>query len=139
MEPCHIPEIARLERLCFSHPWSEAALREELENPDAVFLVCLLNGKPAGYAGMHAPAGDCYLDNIAVFPQFRRQGLGAKLLEALEARAVERGGSFLTLEVRPSNREALALYRSRGYSEAGRRKNFYEDPREDALLLTKYF
>lgn len=135
----HLEDIAALERLCFSQPWSEASLREELENPDAVFLVCMEGDQFAGYAGMHTPAGDCYIDNIAVVPACRNKGVAGSLLKALEEKARERGGSFLSLEVRPSNTAAVRLYRSFGFAEAGVRKRFYEAPEEDALILTKSF
>lgn len=135
----HIGEIARLERLCFSEPWSESSLREELQNPGAVFLAAMLGETLVGYCGMHTPMGECYLDNIAVFPEYRGLGIGSLLLEELENRARRLGGSFLTLEVRPSNTGAVRLYLSRGYVREGIRKRFYRDPEEDALLLTKHF
>ena len=72
----HIPHITELEQLCFSEPWSENALREELSNPDAFFIAAEVEGKVAGYGGMHTPWGDCYIDNIAVFPEFRKMGVG---------------------------------------------------------------
>ena len=130
-------DLARLERLCFSRPWSRQALKEELTNPAACFLVGEEAGEVLGYAGMHCAAGECYVDNVAVFPEARRQGVGRKLMEALLQAAAARGGEFLSLEVRPSNLEALALYRGLGFREVGRRRRFYDDPVEDGLLLTK--
>ena len=137
MEERHLDDLARLERLCFSRPWSRQALKEELTNPAACFLVWEEAGKVLGYAGMHCAAGECYVDNVAVFPEARRQGVGRKLMEALLQAAAARGGEFLSLEVRPSNLEALALYRGLGFREVGRRRRFYDDPVEDGLLLTK--
>lgn len=137
MEERHLDDLARLERLCFSRPWSRQALKEELTNPAACFLVGEEAGEVLGYAGMHCAAGECYVDNVAVFPEARRQGVGRKLMEALLQAAAARGGEFLSLEVRPSNLEALALYRGLGFREAGRRRRFYDDPVEDGLLLTK--
>lgn len=139
MDAGHISAVAELERLCFSQPWSEKSLAEELDNPNAAFFTALRDGKVAGYAGMHCVCGEGYLDNVAVFPAFRRQGVAAALLAALENEARQRGGEFLSLEVRPSNRQAIALYKKLGFAEAGRRKDFYSGPREDALLLTKRF
>ena len=130
-------DLARLERLCFSRPWSRQALKEELTNPAVCFLVGEEAGEVLGYAGMHCAAGECYVDNVAVFPEARRQGVGRKLMEALLQAAAARGGEFLSLEVRPSNLEALALYRGLGFREVGRRRRFYDDPVEDGLLLTK--
>lgn len=137
MEERHLDDLARLERLCFSRPWSLQALKEELTNPAACFLVGEEAGEVLGYAGMHCAAGECYVDNVAVFPEARRQGVGRKLMEALLQAAAARGGEFLSLEVRPSNLEALALYRGLGFREVGRRRRFYDDPVEDGLLLTK--
>jgi len=137
MEERHLDDLARLERLCFSRPWSRQALKEELTNPAACVLVGEEAGEMLGYAGMHCAAGECYVDNVAVFPEARRQGVGRKLMEALLQAAAARGGEFLSLEVRPSNLEALALYRGLGFREVGRRRRFYDDPVEDGLLLTK--
>ena len=137
MEERHLDDLARLERLCFSRPWSRQDLKEELTNPAACFLVGEEAGEMLGYAGMHCAAGECYVDNVAVFPEARRQGVGRKLMEALLQAAAARGGEFLSLEVRPSNLEALALYRGLGFREVGRRRRFYDDPVEDGLLLTK--
>ena len=133
----HLEALARLEAECFSAPWSRQALAEELENPAAVFLVAEEAGAVQGYAGMHCALDECYLDNVAVFPQARRKGVAAALLAALEEAARARGGAFLSLEVRPSNAGALALYRAAGFEEAGRRRAFYRDPPEDGLILTK--
>ena len=137
MEERHLDDLAKLERLCFSRPWSRQALKEELTNPAACFLVGEEAGEMLGYAGMHCAAGECYVDNVAVFPEARRQGVGRKLMEALLQAAAAWGGEFLSLEVRPSNLEALALYRGLGFREVGRRRRFYDDPVEDGLLLTK--
>ena len=135
----HTAALAELEQLCFSRPWSRKALVEELENPAAVFLTAVEEKEVLGYAGMRCAWGECYLDNIAVFPEHRRQGVAKALLLELENRAKRRNGEFLSLEVRASNREAIALYQAMGFQEAGRRKNFYTAPQEDGLIFTKYF
>ena len=137
MEQRHLDRLAELEAMCFSTPWSRKALEEELDNPNAVFLVAEEEGAPLGYAGMHCAAGEGYVDNVAVFPAARRRGVATALLEALELAARDREGEFLSLEVRPSNTGAVALYRRLGFEEAGRRRDFYRDPREDGLILTK--
>ncbi len=133
----HTARLAELERLCFSRPWSREGLEAELGNPAAVFYVALSGEEIAGYAGMHCAAGECYLDNVAVFPKFRRRGAATALLNALLEETARRGGEFLSLEVRPSNLEAVGLYRRFGFREEGRRKDFYAEPREDALIMTK--
>lgn len=133
----HTAQLAELERLCFSRPWSQAALEEELTNPSAVFLVAREENRILGYAGMHCAFEECYVDNVAVFPEFRRRGAASALIGALEEAAKTRGGEFLSLEVRPSNEGAVALYMKLGFREEGRRRGFYSDPLEDGLILTK--
>jgi len=131
----HLDKLAQLEALCFPDPWSREALREETANPHACFLTAIESGEPVGYAGMHFACGEFYMDNIAVHPAHRRRGAARALLEALVGFARENSGVFLTLEVRPSNAAAIALYTSMGFTQVGCRKNFYSHPAEDALLL----
>ena len=137
MNSSHIPVLAELEKMCFSAPWSESSLREELANPLSHFLAAVAEEKTAGYLGVQEVAGEGYITNIAVFPEYRRQGIAQALLEAAEAGAGERGCAFLTLEVRASNKAAAALYSKMGYTVTGERKNFYSNPAENALLMTK--
>lgn len=141
MEKRHIPALVRLEAVCFSTPWTEAGLAAELSKDTAVFFVAEREetGEVLGYAGMEFVCGEGYLDNVAVFPNARRQGAGRALVGALLTYAKAHGGSFVTLEVRPSNAAAIALYESLGFAAAGRRRHFYRDPMEDALLLTRRF
>lgn len=137
MEARHIPELARLEQLCFSEPWSEEGLAAELDNPNAFFRVAeMADGTVLGYVGMHCVAGECYIDNVAVFPQARRMGAASALLQDMTCWAKQNDCAFITLEVRPSNSGAIALYQKFGFAEAGRRKRFYRDPDEDGLILT---
>lgn len=132
-------ELARLEAACFAHPRSEAALLGEIGQPERYLLVTAKQaGELLGYAGLEYVLDEGYLTDVAVFPAVRRRGVGRSLLLELERRGRELGLSFLTLEVREGNAAAIALYRSLGYKEAGHRRGFYTDPREDALLMTKY-
>ncbi len=133
----HVQPAAELEKLCFSSPWSVESLAAELDNPDAFFVAAEENGAFLGYAGMHCPCGDCYVDNIAVCPSARRKGVGEALTRALIAHGEALGGTFISLEVRPSNAAAIHLYEKLGFATAGRRKNFYTNPTEDGLILTK--
>ena len=137
MDQCHIEAVARLEKLCFSSPWSEKSLMDEIGSSGAVFLVAVDRGKLLGYGGMHIPCGDCYIDNIAVFPEERGKGIGRKILEALIFEAKKIDGNFISLEVRGSNSTAISLYTSMGFEKAGLRKNFYTGPTEDGLIMTK--
>ena len=141
MNEGHLEELERLEKLCFSRPWSRRMLAEELENQCAAFLVAEdgVSGKVLGYAGLLVMADEGYITNVAVFPEYRRSGVAAKLIEVFENFARGNRLAFLTLEVRPSNAAAIALYRRFGFQEVGRRKNYYDLPKEDALILTRYF
>lgn len=139
MEERHLDMLVRLEQSCFSEPWTRAGLAEELGNPSAVFAVAEFDGETVGYAGMHCVCGECYVDNVAVFPEFRRKGAATALLSYLMDRARERDGVFLTLEVRESNLPARRAYEAFGFREEGRRKNFYRSPAENALILTLRF
>ena len=97
------------------------------------------NGKVLGYAGLLVMMDEGYITNVAVFPEYRRMGVAAKIIEVYMNFAAANDLAFLTLEVRPSNEAAIALYRRFGFEEVGRRKNYYDLPKEDALILTRYF
>lgn len=137
----HLEELEKLERICFSRPWSRKMLAEELENQCAAFLVAedSVSGRVLGYAGLMVVADEGYITNVAVFPEYRRQGIAAQILQVFVQFAAANHLAFLTLEVRPSNAAATALYQGFGFEEVGRRKNYYDLPKEDALILTKYF
>ncbi len=137
----HLDELERLERICFSRPWSKRMLGEELDNACAAFLVAEDSdtGAVLGYAGLLAMMDEGYITNVAVFPEYRRRGIAAKIIEVFMNFASANKLAFLTLEVRPSNTAAIALYQGFGFEEVGRRKNYYDLPKEDALILTRYF
>lgn len=136
MSPAHIPALAALERECFSDPWSEKALAEELDVPSAVFLTALMGEEVAGYMGAHYLGDSVYVCNIAVFPAFRRQSVASALLAAHMAEARERGMKEITLEVRVSNAAARSLYEKWGFENRGIRPRFYSDPEEGAAIYT---
>lgn len=136
MSECDIAEVARLEKECFSSPWSEQQLREELDNPTARFLVLKLGEKVLGYIGANNIANEVYITNIAVFPEYRQKGYGEKLLSRLCYLSTAEGAEFVTLEVRKSNKTAIRLYEKCGFEKVGERKNFYFDPTEDAYIYT---
>ena len=136
----HLDEVAELERICFSVPWSRNMLAEELDNLLSAFLVALDDsGKVVGYAGVQVILDEGYITNVAVRPECRRQGIAAKLLQVFLDFARANQLAFLTLEVRASNYDASALYGSRGFRSVGRRKNYYEHPKEDAIIMTLEF
>ena len=133
----HIISLAGLEKICFSEPWSEEGLRAELTKSEARFFVCEYDGEIAGYMGMHIILDECYITNVAVFPRFRRKGIGEALVRHSVQKAAEENCSFITLEVRVSNSSAIALYEKAGFVSVGERKNFYSSPTENALIMTK--
>lgn len=132
----HIRGMAEIERLCFSTPWNEEMLAEELTNSRAVYAVALSRGRVLGYAGMHAVLDEGYITNVAVHPDSRRRGIGNALVQTLIGCGQDTGLAFLTLEARAGNREAISLYTSCGFGEAGRRSGYYKEPKEDAVLMT---
>ena len=138
LEPRHIKDIAKLESLCFSEPWSEEGILEAYRLGTR-FFVAETGKMLIGYIGIKAVVDEGYITNIAVFPEFRRKGVAAALLNKVFDYAKEKRLSFVSLEVRPSNNAAVSLYQKTGIKEEGRRKDFYRLPREDALIMTKRF
>lgn len=130
-----IPKIHKLEALCFSSPWSEAALESELSNSHARFLVCKINGEIAGYLGSHFIFDECSITNVAVFPEFRRKSVASELINSLCALAKDSSITSIFLEVRKSNDAARRLYEKCGFSVCGERKSFYTAPLEDAYIM----
>ena len=140
MNADHLDEVAELERICFSTPWSRNMLAEELDNLLSAFLVALDDrDRVVGYAGVQVILDEGYITNIAVRPECRQQGIAGKLLQVFLDFAQANKLAFLTLEVRASNHTAIMLYGSRGFRSVGRRKNYYEHPKEDAIIMTLEF
>jgi ribosomal-protein-alanine N-acetyltransferase len=137
MNPAHVPQIAQLEKICFSDPWSENSIASELDNKLAFWLVATEGETVAGYIGSQTVMEETDMMNVAVHPDFRRQGIAEALVNGLVEHLKAMGSRCLTLEVRASNAPAIALYEKLGFTEIGRRKNYYRNPREDALILRK--
>ena len=133
----HVSQVAALEAICFHDPWSEKSVASELNNPLALWLVAEKDGIVAGYVGSQTVIDETDMMNIAVHPDFRRQGIAQMLVEALVPALAAKGSRYLTLEVRASNDPAIELYRKLGFAEIGRRPRYYRNPREDALILRK--
>ena len=139
MDRSHLAGVAELERMCFSTPWNEAMLEEELYNDTASFIVAEgEDGSVLGYAGLHVILDEGYIDNIAVEEPARKHGVASALLDVY-CRFGAANLAFLTLEVRASNQPAIALYEKHGFVRAGIRKGYYQEPREDAVIMTKEF
>ena len=140
MKTEHLDAVAELERTCFTVPWSRNALAEELDNALSAFLVALdEEERVVGYAGLQVVLDEGYITNVAVRPDCRRRGVAGRLLDVFERFAEGNHLAFLTLEVRAGNYAAIALYGRHGYRGVGRRKNYYEHPREDAVIMTREF
>ena len=135
----HVDEVVKLEKLCFSRPWSREMLNEELDNACAALLVAEEDGKVLGYAGLQVVLDEGYIMNVAVQPERRQQGIAGKMLRVFIDFAKANHLAFLTLEVRPSNTAAIILYGHLGFRTVGRRSNYYEHPTEDALIMTLDF
>ena len=137
MNAAHVGQIAALEKICFSDPWSERSIASELDNNLAFWLVAVEGETVAGYIGSQTVMEETDMMNVAVHPDFRRQGIAEALVNGLVEHLKAMGSRCLTLEVRASNAPAIALYEKLGFTEIGRRKNYYRNPREDALILRK--
>ena len=133
----HVKRVAELEAACFSMPWSEKTIAGELTNPLSLWLVATDDDCVVGYIGSQSVMGQADMMNIAVDSQFRRQGVAGSLVDALICRLCEKKVTSLTLEVRVSNDAAINLYAAKGFTEVGRRPNYYSRPKEDALILRK--
>lgn len=128
--------VLEIEHLCFSTPWSRASfVREITQNRCARYLVLEAAGEVAAYAGMWLVIDEGHITNIAVHPAYRGIGYGEGITRALMQAAADMGMGLLTLEVRRSNAVAQSLYRKLGFVNAGLRKRYYEDNKEDALLM----
>jgi ribosomal-protein-alanine N-acetyltransferase len=135
----HLPEVAAIERMCFSDPWSEASFRQAVDNPGVFFRVATdgAGGLVVGYVVAWFAGGEGEVANVAVAPAARGRGIGGLLLDGAIAAAAEHGAEALYLDVRESNARARALYDSRGFVEVGRRRRYYRRPSEDAIILRR--
>ena len=134
MNESHVSAVAELEKQNFSEPWPDIAVRSELTNKLALWLVALDGETVVGYVGSQTVLQEADMMNIAVTDSHRRRGIARMLVEEL-IRQID--AYQLTLEVRASNAGAIALYDSLGFTQVGLRKNYYHKPKEDALILRK--
>ena len=139
MNESHVAQVAALEKICFSDPWSENSVALELKNPLSCWLVAEEDGKVTGYVGSQTVMDESDMMNVAVHPDYRRKGIAEKPVMELVEALKKRDSRCLTLEVRASNEPARALYEKQGFVQVGLRKNYYRNPREDALILRKEF
>lgn len=130
----HLSGIAEIERACFAEPWSQKSLELLLREENTAF-VALCGETPVAYCGMLTVLDEGQITNIAVLPEYRRRGIGKRLLLSIMEEAKKRDLSVISLEVRMSNQGALALYAACGWKQAGERKNFYRFPTESAVVM----
>ena len=135
LEPQHVPQMAEVEKLCFSEPWSEETIYDELDTPLSRYFVCTQEERVLGYIGTRILLDECDITNIAVHPDCRRQGIATIVLDELKKHVTEHRVRVLHLEVREGNIPARAFYEKSGFAPVGRRKNYYNLPTEDAILM----
>ena len=133
----HVPQVAELEKLCFADPWSEMSIASELGNIWSYWLIAEDDNRVVGYIGTQSSIDETDVMNVAVHPDWRRQGVAENLITHLIQELKKRGSHALMLEVRASNTPAIALYEKLGFQQVGLRKNYYRNPKEDALILRK--
>lgn len=136
--PEDIGALEELERLCFSIPWTAEQLSSQMPDGEHEFLTADCGGALLGYVGMMHVLDEGYISNVAVAPSARRQGIGSALIDELLSRAEALALSFVTLEVRQGNEPAKALYEKHGFQAVGVRRDYYAQPKEDAVLMTKF-
>ena len=135
MEESDIDDILEVSSLSFAISWSKNSYIQELNNPVAKYLVAKVNDKVVGFIGTWIVLDESHVTNIAVHPNYRNQGIASKLLESLITYCRSLGCVAFTLEVRASNKAAISLYMKYGFENVGVRKGYYEDNKEDAILM----
>lgn len=135
----HLDEVVLLEQECFAHPWSRQSIESELTNENSVFLTAIDDNRVVGYIGMNVVVDEGYIFNVAVDKNYRKRGIGSALIGELVTFSKKNNLCFLTLEVRESNENARSLYSKFGFIKVGERKDYYKEPVENAVLMTKYF
>lgn len=135
LDPGHVPAILEIEREANSAPWSERSFLNELENRHSIFLVTLLGERVVGYGGVWLIVDEAHVTTVAVEAGQRRTGIGRRLVVELMKRSKQAGMLCSTLEVRAGNKAAIALYENLGFTTVARRKGYYPDNQEDALVM----
>lgn len=137
---CHAKNIYNIEKECFSTPWSEKSILSSINNDNTYFVIAKeKNQNIIGYAGLYFSQKESYIYNIAVKKDFQKLGVGTKLVNSLIDFCIKNSMEFLSLEVRKSNTSAIKLYQKMNFKILGLRKNFYNSPLEDAIIMTVCF
>ncbi len=130
-----VPEVARIETELFSTPWSEKAFADTLGMEHVLFYTASVEGRVAGYCGIYLAADEGEITNVAVAPEYRRRNMAQSLLRTVMAQARQKGARRIFLEVRSRNDPAICLYQKHGFIVIGTRKNYYQYPQDDALVM----
>ncbi len=136
MTKSHIPQIAQIEAQSIPQPWSESDFEFELTNKFAINLVCEQEEKVLGFLCAHDVYGQCNINSIATHPEHRKKGIAGKLLSELVNKVKGQENAQITLEVRAQNKTAISFYENHGFVKVGKRKDFYKNPTDDAILYT---
>lgn len=131
--------VSEIEKICFSHPWSEATVASEIKSSFADFFGAFCGDELAGYIGGRTIAGETEIFNVAVKPEFRRKGIAKALIEKFTEASRQKETQQIFLEVRTSNLGAINLYEKCGFVFCGIRKDYYDDPKENAILMRLAF
>ncbi len=134
----YIESLVDLENLCFKIPWTKNMFLGDVKNPNAYYILVLNNSKVIAYCGLYKVLDESSITNIAVHPDFRKKGLAKLMLSNVVKHCMDNNISSITLEVRESNTNAINLYSNNGFKIVGKRKNYYADNHETAILMTKY-
>ena len=132
-EEKYLDDVFKIEKTCFSNPWSKEDLENQIKNETSNFLVADVDGRAVGYMGLQIFCGEGYVTNVAVLPQFRGRGIA----QALISEQMKNDMEFITLEVRESNIPAISLYKKMGFENMGIRPKFYSNPTENAIIMTR--
>lgn len=135
LDPRHIPAILDIEKESNTAPWSERSFRNELDNPHSIFVVAMLKGEVVGYGGIWKVVDEAHVTTVSVAASARRQGIGERIMLELLKRAKADGMTCSTLEVRAGNEAAIRLYEKLGYIDTARRRGYYPDNKEDAVVM----
>lgn len=130
-----LPAVTALEQVCFSDPWSKGLLKDSITCALDTWYVAEKDGKIQGYCVLRVIAGEGEIQRIAVHPEYRKQGMGRKMMEKMVQTAREKGVREMTLEVRSSNQAAICLYESWGFQKEAVRKEYYHHPSEDGIVM----
>ncbi|WP_394888077.1 ribosomal protein S18-alanine N-acetyltransferase [Clostridium butyricum] len=135
MDENDIDDVLEISNLSFSSPWSRLSYEQELNNSLAKYFVAKIDNKVVGFIGTWIIVDESHITNVAVHPNYRKLGIGSKLIESMLSYCNKKNCTAYTLEVRESNKAAISVYEKHGFIIDGIRKEYYQDNKENALLM----